>query len=334
MAHADSAYASGSEFIWRLWQSIRRSPSASRIDAAALCRVVPTVAVILLLPLDASAEQVGTLTPSAIPVTTNTWLIFGFTDGADAGFKGERSIYYDSVVRFSRHEAGLAGLRNSMGVTYSTSDRATWWLGGATTALRGVSDQFDAQPRCCDASDSNRAGPLAGWKYRIVPRTGLGTGVSIQVEPYWERAIRRGNEVQQAFGSDVRLIIDKVLSPERLFGALNIAYQPEGGVSHGRTSWDSDIELSAAIAAKASDHLIVGIEARHLQSYSGYFFSEKRGHAFFAGPTFYLPLGDNGYFGAAWSTQVFGRAVGDAHGGLDLLNYERHQVRFKFGVTF
>jgi hypothetical protein len=36
---------------------------------------------------------------------------------------------------------------------------------------------------------------------------------------------------------------------------------------------------------------------------------------------------------AAWSAQVAGRAV-NVPGSLDLVNFERHQVRFLFGMNF
>jgi hypothetical protein len=36
---------------------------------------------------------------------------------------------------------------------------------------------------------------------------------------------------------------------------------------------------------------------------------------------------------AAWSVQVAGRAVADV-GSLDLVNFERHQAKLRFGYNF
>ena len=40
-----------------------------------------------------------------------------------------------------------------------------------------------------------------------------------------------------------------------------------------------------------------------------------------------------GRIGAAWSAQVAGRAVDDS-ASLDLKNFQRHEAKFKFGVSF
>lgn len=57
------------------------------------------------------------------------------------------------------------------------------------------------------------------------------------------------------------------------------------------------------------------------------------GHAFFVGPTLCLVLSKQAKLNFAWSAQVAGKAVNDA-GSLDLVNFERHQVKVLLDVAF
>ncbi len=58
------------------------------------------------------------------------------------------------------------------------------------------------------------------------------------------------------------------------------------------------------------------------------------GWSLFAGPTLQLLLGDSGYLGLAWSLRLIGKATEEPTGALDLVNYERQQIRVKWGVGF
>ncbi len=274
--------------------------------------------------------------------TVNTWVIFGFTEGADTGQKDERAIYYDAVVRFSRRERGLAGWRASLGYAYSISDRLTVWGAGSashqrTSAAAGRSNGEVSVGSVGDSviPDTSYFGAVAGWKYRILPRDSNSVGLSIQIEPYWDRAVARAATTEQTFGSDFRLIIDKALLPDRLFGALNFAYQPEAGVHRGGgVESSSQFEAAGAISARVADKLFIGAEIRYLKSHGGYFFNQNVGWSLFAGPTLQLLLGDSGYLGLAWSLQLVGKATEEPTGVLDLVNYERQQIRVKWGVGF
>src|SRR5205823_716376 len=123
---------------------------------------------------------------------------------------------------------------------------------------------------------------------------------------------------------------------ERLFGAVNVSYEPELRItSPGNVGErESGLEVSVAGSARIVDNMFFGAEARYLTRHQGYFFNEGLGRAFYFGPTLYLSLGESGYLGAAWSVQLAGSATDEPGSRLDLVNFERHQFRVKTGFSF
>jgi hypothetical protein len=80
-------------------------------------------------------------------------------------------------------------------------------------------------------------------------------------------------------------------------------------------------------------NLFIGGEARYLRKYEGLGFEIFEGHALYLGPTVSVKLQSGYWLLASWNFQVAGRAA-DEGGRLDLKNFERHQIRFKFGFSY
>jgi len=121
------------------------------------------------------------------------------------------------------------------------------------------------------------------------------------------------------------------LVPERVFGAVNLAYTPEFNAAGREIERTSSLEASAAIAGRVGENLFVGAELRNLTIHDGAFFEKFLGWALYASPTLYLSLAGKGYVAAAWSEQLVGKAAGESGARLDLVNHERHQFRIKTG---
>ena len=129
--------------------------------------------------------------------------------------------------------------------------------------------------------------------------------------------------------------MDTALIPDRLFAALNLIYEPEVRLYSSRAvERESNVAVAAAISARVIDQVFIGGELRHVTKYQDYFLGELQGRALFAGPTVYVAFGENAYAGMAWSVQVSGRAADGPNRSLDVINFERHQVRLKMGFTF
>jgi hypothetical protein len=84
---------------------------------------------------------------------------------------------------------------------------------------------------------------------------------------------------------------------------------------------------------RLSPNILFDGEARYLRRYEGIGLEEFAGQALFVGPTAYFQLSERSRLTAAWSVQAWGRPAGSA-AALDLVNFERHQARLIFGVSF
>lgn len=84
--------------------------------------------------------------------------------------------------------------------------------------------------------------------------------------------------------------------------------------------------------AQVSPGVFLGIEGRHLRRHESLGFDDFAGHAGFLGPTLFVKLSQRSWVAAAWSAQITGCAA-NTSGPLDLVNFERHQVRFLFGMN-
>jgi hypothetical protein len=126
---------------------------------------------------------------------------------------------------------------------------------------------------------------------------------------------------------------DKEIIRDRLVAAFNVLYQPERTRLAGAWSSESTVGVATALMAELRPGVFVGGEARYLRRYEGSGFEELAGHGLFLGPTLYVQLSRDAWIAAAWSAQIAGRAAADP-GPLDLVNFERHEVRLLFGLNF
>jgi hypothetical protein len=121
----------------------------------------------------------------------------------------------------------------------------------------------------------------------------------------------------------------------RVYGALNLVYEPERAhlrVS-GLTERESTAGLETALAVQAATGVFVGGEARFLRHYDGLAMNRRDGQALYVGPTFHARLSAAWWASAAWNVQAAGHAANTA-GASDLVNFERHQVKFRLGYHF
>jgi hypothetical protein len=268
-------------------------------------------------------------TTSRAEVVTNTWTLFGFTEGSDTSGRGERTIFVDSFNRFSKLHRNYLGQQSYLGVAHGTSTATTTWISISGEIQRGL-----ANPTPSGLS-ALALGGTVGLKYQILDRSLSGIGLAAQIEPFWQKAARpRASPNQNVdIGSDLKLIIDAALVPHRLFAAINLTYTPELVTLVDRSiQKTASLELGAAAAIQATPGVFVGGEIRSVFRYAALLPSSSADRAVFAGPTLYFTIGENAYAGLAWSTQVGGLRQWGI--GLNFTGFERHQFRLKFGADF
>jgi hypothetical protein len=138
---------------------------------------------------------------------------------------------------------------------------------------------------------------------------------------------RHSGAPQESFGFPIQLLADVALSPNKWFVAVNLDYAPVFIHNFGTWTTNQPTEISAATSLGISSDIFIGGEIRHITQNQRGFFSE---HALFIGPSIYVKLWENANVKLAWSAQI----PDETTGKIDLVNYERRQLRLQFATGF
>jgi len=256
--------------------------------------------------------------------------MFGFTEGSDIGHKGEKELETDSTGRFGR----LGGAYNNVATTfeakYTLAERLR--LSAVATVayydISGVSELDDRRQGVVQSVSFDA-------RYRLRDREQAPFGLTLSVEPHWGFTDDISGAPADQQGAEFRLLADRELIAGRLYGALNIEYEPVRTRlrGSGETFRDSTLGFGAALAMQVMPNVFIGAEARNLRHYEGLGLDSFAGQALYIGPTLYATFGQGYFLSAAWNGQVWG-AVAGSSGALDLANFERHQAKLRVGVAF
>jgi hypothetical protein len=256
--------------------------------------------------------------------------MFGFTEGSDIGEAGEKELEADSTGRFRRLGGSYSNVATALEAKYSLSDRLRL-SAVATVAYYHIAG--------ADGLDDRRQGALQSVsfdaRYRLFDREHAPFGLTLSVEPHWGFTDETSGAPADQYGAELRLLADRELIAGRLFAALNVSYEPEQTRlrASGEMLRDSTLGVAAALALQVMPSVFIGAEARNLRHYEGLGLNSFAGQALYIGPTFYATFGRGYFLSAAWNVQVWG-AVAGSSGALDSVNFERNQVKLRFGVTF
>ena len=259
--------------------------------------------------------------------------IFGFTEGSDVNDRGEREISLTALGGFGRereepgsshYSAWEAELEYEYGVTRNLTLSV-----GASVGYHDIENIAGLE----DISSGGFNGLSAELKYRFLSWEHAPFGLSVSVEPEWSRFEDDSGEGADGFELSTKVMIDKELISEKLFGAVNILYAPEWTDGEEGTEKESTLEVSGALSWQVSSGVFLGGELRYLAGYEGLAFDQFEGGAFYAGPSLYVQLSKSAYIKAAYSYQIAGSSP-ESEGSLDLVGHERQQLKLNLGIEF
>jgi hypothetical protein len=256
--------------------------------------------------------------------------LFGFTIGSDIDAPGAGHFIADLSGRFGKRPGSYTAL--SQHFEYGFAPWADFHVGlGASFARHDIFT--------IEGLDDRRRSAFEGFsidlRQRLLDRAQSPFGLTFKVEPHWARLDEVSGEAARKLAVEFTLAADRELIKDRLFGALNVLYEPEWVrlKGTGETERESTIALSLAAMTPLAPAFFIGAEARYLRSYEGAALEKFAGEAVFAGPILFANVGKSVALVAAYSTQVAGRAAGGS-GRLDLENFERHRGKLKAVIHF
>jgi hypothetical protein len=256
--------------------------------------------------------------------------IFGFTEGADIGEVGDKEFEKETSASFGKRMGLYAASSTLFDFKYVPLP-GVLISPGLLLSYHGIS----GVPGLGDRQQIAFQGLSFEVKYQLLDRNHAPFGLTLFAQPRWTRIDEATGERVSQFSSDFMLALDREILPERLFGAINLIYEPE--ISRSRESGEqergSGLGVSAALASQVLPGVLIGAETRYLRAHEGLIPDSLKGEALYVGPTLYTRLSPDTFMSIAWNAQVAGRAAGES-GRLDLSNFERNRVRFRLGLEF
>ena len=256
--------------------------------------------------------------------------LFGFMIGTDVGNVGEREFQSQTTGRFARDAGTYRAIGQQLELEFVPVKNFRIEMGTAFS-----SHDIVGVPGFEDRRQLAWQGVSVDFRYRFLEREKAPFGLTLAVETHANRVDETTAAVVRNYGTEMTLAIDRELIPDVVVAALNLSYQPEWTrlPRTGAAEQESTIGAGLALMAQIRPGVFLGGEARYFRRYEGIGLDELGGQALFIGPTAYFKLSERSRLTLAWSTQVWGRAVGSVS-ALDLVNFERHQARLVFGVNF
>ena len=256
--------------------------------------------------------------------------IFGFVEGGDIGARGDLELEKESALRFGKRAGSYAAVSTLFDLKYVPFEHMLI-SPGMLLSYHGIS----GVPDLADRQQITFQGLWFETKYQFIDRETSPFGLTLFAAPRWTRIDEKSGGRADQYSAEFTLALDKEIVPGQVFGAFNLIYEPEVSRARetGEQEHDTNLGAGVALSGEVRPGVFIGAEARYLRSHDGLIPNALKGEAFFLGPTFYTSLTANSFLSVAWNAQVAGRAVGEV-GGLDLTNFERHQVRIRLGIEF
>jgi hypothetical protein len=247
--------------------------------------------------------------------------IFGFTEGADVGEKGQRELENTLTGLFGK-PGSYAALRNETAFRYGIVDGLRLGLGVTADqhVIRGV-------PSLDDRAAFAFSGVMGELRWQVLRLDRAPLGLALSMAPQWQRIDELTGQQTESYSLPLTLLADIAPIAETLFAALNLTVAPTYTRLGDGSQRETPMEASVAGAFALAPGLFLGAEVRHLNHNQQGFLT---GHALFVGPSLYVSLSKTVAVKVAWSVQI----PDETTGTLDLVNYERNQVRLQLVKGF
>ena len=205
--------------------------------------------------------------------------LFGFLEGADVGEKGDRSLEFETTGSFG----GAQGVYNSIEQEFIFENTLTDSL-GLELGAHVLGQDIRHAPDLPDFAGVNFSGVSAELRYVVLHRTtDLPIQLTLTLEPEYS-VIADAGLAANDFTTAFRAIADVISSDRRLYGAINLVYEPDGSRFPGQPWQDTALlSASAALSYRPTPALMFGAEADYDRAYGGLVPRGFEGQAFYLG---------------------------------------------------
>ncbi|KQO91132.1 hypothetical protein ASF36_21290 [Methylobacterium sp. Leaf90] len=265
--------------------------------------------------------------------------LFGFTEGADAGEKGEQEVVIDTVTRVSKRRDGPGPstyrvLDTRFAYQFNPIDKLSIEFSAFGT-LRRQRNIVDLDDKSYGTFD----GVSMEVKYQFLKGTKeQPLGLALEVRPRFTRILPVEGNGANIFDLESLLQLDVQVVPDKLWYGSNISFEPAAGRQRGGGPGyrSSTFLWSNVLVGRIGENTYFGPEVRYLRGYEGIFLNQLESEALTVGPALHHRFTEKIWLTAAYAGQIWGRDADPTLAGraLGLNQFERHNVRVKFGMEF
>ena len=298
--------------------------SSNRVGIAAA--VITTSAFAALVSTPLKAQDLAA--PLAF-YEIETKYIFGFTEGSGVGLEGEKELSSDTIARFGKRDGQYAATETKWEFEYTPNQYVQLEL-GPLTASHYIRDVTDLDNR----NTFRPSGFFGEFRYLLVDRPASPVAATISFEPVYRRVDETSGVPVQNFEFETKLQADVELIKNRLYGAVNLIYEPETTrTAEGIWEHESIFGLTTALAVRPTPTLVIGAELDYYRHYDSLGPNRFTGDALFFGPTLYYKFARKWFMTAAWNAQIWGREI-ETGNHLNLEEFSRQRAKLKVAVEF
>lgn len=265
--------------------------------------------------------------------------LFGFTEGSDAGEKGEQEVVVDTVTRLSKRRDGPGRS------TYRVFDTRFAYQFNPVDRFSvefSAFGNFRHQRRIVDVDDKSFGafdGASVELKYQFLKGSAeQPLGLAIEVRPRFARVLPIEGKGANLFDMETLLQLDVQVVPGKIWYGSNISFEPAAGRQRGSGAGyrSSTLLWSNVVVGQIADKTFLGPEVRYLRGYDGIFLNRLESVAVFIGPALHHRVTEKAWLTLAYGAQVWGHDTDPAYTrrALGLSQFERHNLRVKFGMEF
>lgn len=267
------------------------------------------------------------LLPPPARADVDTEHMFGFTEGTDIGAAGQPEGEVETIGRYGGSAGSYGALSATASLKYPLTD--------SFRLAPGITFHFDISgvPDFDDRNEVSLDRLALEFRWRPFDRETSLFGLTFVATPFVGFVDDVTGAPGDAWGTMLIAAVDRALIADRLFAALNLAYDFERvrDFATGLMVDGSVLKLSVAATTRIDHWLYLGGEARYLRAHDGLAFGNLVGQAAYVGPTFYMTPGPGISLSGAWNIQAWGQATGLAP-GLDLTFFDRQMFKLRLAV--
>jgi hypothetical protein len=256
--------------------------------------------------------------------------LFGLLEGSDLGDAGEKELELDAFGRFGKRGGSYAATSNALFFKYVPVENFR-----VAPAISFSSHNISNVPEFDNRDQFRLEGAGVEVRYRLLDRERAPFGLTLSALPQRTRIDETSGLPVEQYAVEFAALLDKELVADRLFGVVNLLYEPAWTRPWRTHEWEHEatVGVGTGVALQVAPGFFVGGGVRYLRRYEGIALNALLGDALFIGPSFYLKLPNRWFASGGWNVQVAGRAAGEPF-SLDLTNFERHEARLQVGFNF